>query len=144
MESILNLIDWVEVGNSFYNLKHSFYLNGGYTNSGTHMSLLNKNGTPIKAVIATHPFHTTYFESFYKSYPSFAFYGTPHHIAKIHSILWAGDISCEDIRCKYEPHMFMRIPDGTEFKNAKKINNFSSVFLFHPESKTIHDDYTLL
>jgi hypothetical protein len=105
---------------------------------------LTNNGTLIEAVIATHPFHTTYFESFYKFYPLLKYYGTPRHIAKMPSIPWAGDISCEDIRCKYEPYIFMRIPDGTEFKNPKENNHFSSVFVFHPESKTIHDDDTLM
>jgi hypothetical protein len=38
----------------------------------------------------------------------------------------------------------MRIPDGTEFTNPNDNNRFSSVFVFHKQSKTIHDDDTLM
>ena len=38
----------------------------------------------------------------------------------------------------------MRIPDGAEFDQAADDNHFSSVFVLHVESKTIHDDDTLM
>ena len=38
----------------------------------------------------------------------------------------------------------MRIPDGAEFDNPAANNHFSSVFVFHKESRTIHDDDTLM
>lgn len=167
----MRLIHWVEVGKGFYNLKHSFYENGGFINIGTHMSLLHlessgkflvldtcclstaakiefdyltNNGILIEAILATHPFHTTYFESFYRLYPSQKYYGTPRHIKIIPSIPWAGDISSEEIQKKYEPCVFMKIPNGAEFVNPDENNRFSSVFVFHAESKTIHDDDTLM
>ena len=37
----------------------------------------------------------------------------------------------------------MRIPDGAEFVNPAENNHFSSVFVFHRDSQTIHDDDTL-
>lgn len=38
----------------------------------------------------------------------------------------------------------MRIPDGAEFIDPTENDHFSSVFVFHKESKTIHDDDTLM
>lgn len=38
----------------------------------------------------------------------------------------------------------MRIPNGTEFANPAENNHFSSLFVFHKRSKTIHDDDTLM
>lgn len=38
----------------------------------------------------------------------------------------------------------MRIPEGSEFKNPEEHNRFSSVFVFHKQSKTIHDDDTIM
>jgi hypothetical protein len=38
----------------------------------------------------------------------------------------------------------MRIPEGAEFDGAADNNHFSSVFVLHVESKTIHDDDTLM
>ena len=38
----------------------------------------------------------------------------------------------------------MRIPDGAEFDQAVDGNHFSSVFVLHVESKTIHDDDTIM
>lgn len=38
----------------------------------------------------------------------------------------------------------MRIPEGAEFKNPDNSNHFSSVFILHKESRTIHDDDTLM
>ena len=38
----------------------------------------------------------------------------------------------------------MRIPDGAEFAEPDENVHFSSVFVFHKDSKTIHDDDTLM
>jgi hypothetical protein len=38
----------------------------------------------------------------------------------------------------------MRIPEGAEFKHPEENNRFSSVFVFHKQSKTIHDDDTIM
>lgn len=38
----------------------------------------------------------------------------------------------------------MRIPDGAEFNNPAENNRFSSVFVFHKKSRTLHNDNTLM
>lgn len=120
----MELKHFVEVGTGFYNLKTPFVMYG-FIDIGTQMSLLRlkstgkflvidtcgmhpaakaefdhltSNGTLIDAVIATHPFHTIYFEAFHALYPLLKYYGTPRHIRTIPSIKWAGDVSTEAVR----------------------------------------------
>lgn len=179
--------------------------------SRKEFDFLTNNGLLIDAVVATHPFHTTYFESFYKIYPSLKYYGTPRHISKLTTISWTGDISNEEILQLWEPEVFMalmfmldyiviynsctsnfcvyplpsiftslclnflhlhflwihfiefkldfylitassfyfpqvsmRIPEGTEFKHPEENNRFSSVFVLHKQSKTIHNNDTIM
>ena len=38
----------------------------------------------------------------------------------------------------------MRIPAGAEFNNPAESNHFSNVFVFHRESRTVHNDDTIL
>ena len=124
-----------EVGCGFYNLKTRFYCReviGGLMDIGTHMSLLRlessgnflvvdvcfldttakkefdsltDNGRLIVGVVASHPFHTTYFESFYRMYPDLKYFGTPRHIRNIPSIPWVGDISHKETRDLWEPEV---------------------------------------
>jgi hypothetical protein len=139
----MELKHFVEVGNGFYNLKTPFVLYG-VIDIGTQMSLLRlkstgtflvidtcamspaakeefdhltSNGTLIDAVIATHPFHTIYFETFYAMYPTLKYYGTPRHIKTIPSITWAGDVSTEAVRSLWEPEVNRR-----QFQGSKRIS----------------------
>mmetsp|Transcript_6163 Transcript_6163/g.10628 ORF Transcript_6163/g.10628 Transcript_6163/m.10628 type:complete len:282 (+) Transcript_6163:193-1038(+) len=163
---------WVEVGPGFWNLRAHFKILGGLLDLGTHMSLaklssgnflvidtvnltpegkaeldkLTDNGRLIEAVVATHPFHTLAFPSFYKAYPAPKYYGTPRHLRNIKEIPWAGDVNVATVRSQWEPDVYMRIPAGAEFVAPvpEKSNHFSNVFVFHKPSKTIHNDDTVL
>ena len=133
-DPISKLNRFVEIGVGFYNLKTPFYCKevlGGLIDIGTHMSLLKLesgrfividtcpldpcakkeldsltiNGTLIDGVVATHPFHTTYFEPFHTLYPNLKYYGTPRHIRNIDGIEWAGDVSKEAVRVLWEPEV---------------------------------------
>ena len=137
-DRITNLVRFVEIGVGFYNLKTPFYCKevlGGLIDIGTHMSLLKLesgrfividtcpldppakkeldlltvNGTLIDGVVATHPFHTTYFEPFHILYPNLKYYGTPRHIRNINTIDWAGDVSNEVVRALWEPEVTLHI-----------------------------------
>jgi len=111
----------------------------------TEIDALTNNGENIEAVIATHPFHTMYFEPFHKLYPNAKYYGTPRHLRRFPSIPWAGDVSNESVLRMYESEgIYLRIPAGAEFKNPSEDNHFSSLFVFHKHSKTIHVDDTLM
>lgn len=162
-------LEWIEIGRNFWNLRGSFTFALGLVDIGTHCSLiklntgkfllidtiafsdralrelneLTSNGTLIEAVIATHPFHTVYFPHFFKLYPNLTYYGTPRHIKRGGGVNWAGNIM--DHMSDWEPQgVFMRIPDGADFVEPEESNHFSSVHVFHSESRTIHVDDTIL
>jgi hypothetical protein len=54
----------------------------------TELDQLTNNGDLIEGVIATHPFHTLHFKTFYEWYPTVKFYGTPRHLRKLPEIPW--------------------------------------------------------
>jgi len=162
----------VEIGPGFWNYRCSFKIILGLVDLGSHMSIirlssgkfllidaiplndklkaeidgLTNNGSNIEAVVATHPFHTLSFPTFYKAYPNVPFYGTPRHLRKIPEIKWSGDLNDCKVRNKWQPEVFMQIPDGAEFAvpMPEARNHFSSVFVFHPESRSIHVDDTIM
>jgi hypothetical protein len=160
----------VLIGPGFWNVRAHFIIDG--IDIGTQMSLiqlksgnflivdtvdldpdllsdvntLTKNGSLIEAVIATHPFHTTYFPSFYKQFPKPPYYGTPRHLRIEPQIPWAGSMwDCAN-RQKWLPEVHMRIPRGSEFvaPEPESDNHFSGIHVFHPASKTIHVDDTIM
>jgi len=152
----------------FYNVRASFKLFSGILDIGTHMSLirlksgkflvidtvpldfdlhreidlLTESGTLIEAIVATHPFHTLAFPEFYAAYPNVPFYGTPRHLREQKKIPWKGDVNDIETRCKWEPEVQMRIPDGAEFVAPvpESFNHFSCVWVYCPEARTIHVD----
>jgi len=103
---------------------------------------LTKNGTLMVAVVATHPFHTTYFPAFYALYPKVPYYGTPRHLKIQPQIPWAGSTYECNIRQMWLPEIHMRIPRGANFITDG--SHFSGIHLFHTASKTFHIDDTLI
>jgi hypothetical protein len=158
------------IGPGFWNVRSSFIIDG--IDIGTHMSLiqlnsgnflvvdtvaldptllndinmLTKNGSLIEAVIATHPFHTTYFPTFYAQFPKPPYYGTPRHLRIEPQIPWAGSVWDCAIRQKWLPEVHMRIPRGSEYvaPEPESSNHFSGMHVFHTASKTIHVDDTIM
>ncbi|CAM2699015.1 unnamed protein product [Rotaria socialis] len=107
---------------------------------------LTNNGEKIEAVIGTHPFHTLSFPAFYQTYPKANYYGTPRHLRRITEIPWKGSLDDSNVRKKWEPDVEMRIPAGAEFINPQpeSTNHFISVFVYHPASRTLHVDDTIM
>jgi len=160
------------VGNGFYSIRAHFKVMAGILDIGTHMSILKlsnqkflvvdavsltpqmkqeideltNKGTDIEAVIATHPFHTLAFRSFYKEYPNAPYYGTPRHLKTIPEIPWVGSIYDCDVRNKWNPDVEMRIPAGSEFiaPQPESSNHFNCAFVFHRASGTLHVDDTIM
>ena len=157
--------------NGFYNIRSSFKVVGGLVDIGTHMSLiklesgkflvvdtveltpsvkcsidsLTNNGELIDSVIGTHPFHTIYFSPFYKVYPNAKYYGTPRHLRNNKTIPWVSNIDNPEVMKQWESNgVYLRIPAGSEFVNPDENNHFSSVFVFHAPSKSIHVDDTIM
>jgi len=161
----------LEVGTRFWNIRGHFKIAHGLVDIGTHMSIigirngrylivdtiplddslkqqidqLTDYGNKIEAVLATHPFHTLSFPGFYRAYPNVPYYGTPRHLRIQPEIKWAGDLNDCQTRSLWSPEIEMRIPDGAEFVAPvpEKTNHFSSVFVFHSDSRVIHVDDTI-
>jgi len=159
------------IGNNFWNVRSRFVKFKGLVDIGTHMSIiklangnyllfstvpltddlkqeidaLTDNGKKIEAFVAKHPFHPLAFPGFYQAYPNVPFYGTPRHIRVQKDIKWTGDVNDVGIQKKWEPEVFMRIPAGAEFVAPvpESYNHFNCMWVFHPESKTIHVDDTI-
>jgi len=157
-----------EVAPGFFNIRASF--KKFVLDIGTHMSIirlesgkflvvdtvplddklkgeidtLTDNGKLMEAVIATHPFHTLAFPAFYEAYPNVPYFGTPRHLRNQQNIPWEGSIK-ENLE-KWSPEIQLRIPEGSEFDNPlpESNNHFSAVWVFHPASKTMHVDDTIM
>ena len=161
------------LNNGFYNLQTAFYP-VRLINIGTHMSLcrlkngnflvidtapldavakddvdrITNKGQLIEAVIATHPYHTIFFEPFHKLYPSsnIKWYGTSRHLSEIKNVPWeTNEVDIfkpnSPILNKWESEgVYMSIPEGAEFINP---GHFSCVFVFHRPSRTLHVDDTI-
>jgi len=160
------------IGTNFWNVRASFPILKGLVDIGTQMSViklsngkyllidtvplvadlkheidaLTEGGTKIEAIVATHPFHTLAFPSFYHGYPNAPFYGTPRHIRRQKDIPWVGAVNDPEVTKKWESEgVFMRIPAGGEFAAPvpEEYNHWSTVWVFHKESRTIHIDDTI-
>ncbi|KAI9322947.1 hypothetical protein DFJ73DRAFT_875419 [Zopfochytrium polystomum] len=104
---------------------------------------LTNNGDLIEAVIGSHPYHTLYFKSFLEKYPDKECWGTKRHLRVCDGIKWAGDITT--VLTKWNPDVHLRVPVGTDFDDPTPDNNhFAGLFVFHPSSKTLHVDDTLM
>ncbi|KAI8831845.1 hypothetical protein BC829DRAFT_409293 [Chytridium lagenaria] len=161
-----------EVTPGFFNIRAPFKYMFGLMDIGTQMSLLRLAngrflvvdtveltrelkeelddltdcGRLMEGVLGTHPYHTLYFPAFYRVYPDVRYFGTPRHVRVFPEIPWEGDLSDERVRRYWEPEIEMRIPAGSEFVNPlpERSNHFSSVFVFHKKSRTIHVDDTIM
>jgi len=110
---------------------------------------LTDGGKLLVAVLNTHSYHSVGIDSFHEAYPateSRRWYGCPRHLRVKPDIQWAGDLENEDARKAFEPEIAMAIPDGSEFNDPQPpdTNHFSSVFVLHRASKTVHDDDTIM
>jgi hypothetical protein len=160
----------LSTGPKFWNIRSSLLYGFGLVDIGTHMSIiqlnsgrflvldtiplspstkadidtLTNNGSLIEAVVATHPYHSLYFESFYQMYPSPKYYGTARHLRNITGVKWTGDITRDDnMKLWIDDGVEMRIPAGADFNNPVEDNHFAGIFVYHRPSRTIHLDDTL-
>ena len=161
-----------QIGPEFWNIRAHFKILGKLVDIETQMSIvqlrngkfliidtvemndrlrqqldqLTNNGDNIEAVLATHPFHTLAFPAFYQLYPKAAYYGTPRHLRRLTEIPWVGSLDDCHLRKKWEPDVYMRIPAGAEFINPQpeSTNHFISVFVYHPASRSLHVDDTIM
>jgi len=110
------------------------------------LNKITENGTKIDAFLAVHPFHTEHIKEFHELYPKFDnYYGCPRHKRLNPTINWKGYLNDESIQRKWEPEISLAIPAGSDFIDPKpeETNHFSSVLVYHKDSRTIHVDDTI-
>ena len=69
--------------------------------------------------------------------------GGGRHLRRLPDIPWAGDVSDPAVqRLWTDEGIEMRLPPGTEFNDPQPplSNHFSNVFVYHAESKAVHND----
>lgn len=116
---------------------------------------LTANGDKLVASLHTHPFHTMAIPAFHAAYPATEkrrYIGCPRHLRKITKdaagaeIKWSASFEDPAVLDSFSPDLEMRIPEGAEFVDPQppSKNHFSNVFVFHPMSKTLTQDDTVL
>jgi len=161
----------IEIGKGFWNIRGTFKILGLYDiqtqmsvlqlNSGnfvvvdcvqlteeikTELNQLTENGTKVDAFLAVHPFHTEHIKEFCQLYPTFQnYYGCPRHQRQNPAVNWKGLLNDPAVQQKWEPEISLSIPAGSNFIDPKpeSTNHFSSVLVYHKNSRTIHVDDTI-
>lgn len=103
---------------------------------------LTNRGRWIEGAVFTHPYHTGGIAGFHRAYPDVPLFGAPRHLAMFPDLPWAGVLTDEAVRSRWEPDLSMRIPAGTEFVRPvpEASNHLSTCLVFHRESRTMHAD----
>lgn len=160
----------IRVDRNFWNIRGSFKV-GGVIDVGTQSSLvkcksgsfvlldscdlgdeareqigrLTDGGKLIRAIINLHPFHTVSVPAVHRLYPRAALYGTSRHHDRFPDLPWE-PVRSEDgeMQALFGEDLEFSVPRGVDFISANENIHFSSVLAFHPGSKTIHVDDTLM
>jgi len=160
----------LQVSEDFWNIRGSYKI-GGVIDVGTQASLvrlasgkfvfldsyslnsatmrkvgeLTRGGKDIKAILNVHPFHTVHVRKMHALYPDAKLYGTARHLARFPDLPWAGK-NTEDhaLHERFAADFEFSVPRGVDFISDDQNVHFSSVLVWHPASKTIHSDDTLM
>jgi len=160
----------LQISDDFWNIRGSFKI-AGIIDIGTQASLvrlkngkfvfldsyaldqglideinqLTRNGKDIVAVLNLHPFHTRHVEWMHQQYPGARHYGTARHLSRFPDLAWQpGLIEDEATQAAFAADFEFSVPRGVDFISDDENVHFSSVLAYHPESRTIHVDDTLM
>ncbi|MCA9700869.1 MAG: hypothetical protein KC431_25305 [Myxococcales bacterium] len=160
----------VEISDDFWNVRGTFKL-AGLIDIGTQCSLVRlrsgsfvildsylpsepilqrilqrtEGGKAVSAILNLHPFHTVHVEPMAKRFPKAKLYGTRRHVARAPQLKWE-PIHTEDpeLAPLFADDLEFSVPPGVDFIPSDEKLHFSSVLAFHPASRTLHVDDTLL
>lgn len=106
---------------------------------------ITDGGADLEAIINLHPFHTVHVEAAHRQYPNARLYGTQRHHDRFPDLPWA-DALTESAECAalFAEDLEFSIPAGVDFISDNDKLHFASVLAYHPASKTIHSDDTLM
>lgn len=160
----------LRIANDFWNIRGSFKI-AGLIDIGTQASLIRRkngkfifldsytlggevkqeideltnDGQDLEAVLNLHPFHTVHVAKMQEHYPDAKHYGTARHLAKFPELNWQ-KLRTEDpkLHTRFAKDLEFSVPRGVDFISDDENLHFSSVLAYHPASKTIHVDDTLM
>jgi hypothetical protein len=119
-----------------------------YTLSGSTLRKIDKltnNGKDVSAVLNLHPFHTIHVEWMFEKYPDARHYGTARHLAKFPDLNWQATCTEDaETQALFADDFEFSVPLGVDFISDDENVHFSSVLVYHPASRTIHVDDTLM
>lgn len=126
----------------------NFVFLDAYTLSPEHKKLadeLTHDGERLEAILNLHPFHTLHVKAMHEMYPDATLYGTQRHLDRFPDLPWA-EVRTEDaeLHKHYAEDFEFTVPAGVDFIPKNENLHFSSVLAYHPASKTIHSDDTLM
>ena len=160
----------IKLSDNFWNIRGSFRIAGvidigtqaslvklasgkfvfldSYTLSGSvrrEVDQLTNNGKDVEAVLNLHPFHTVHVEWMQEYYPDASHFGTARHLSKFPDLSWQPTRTEDpETQAIFAADLEFSVPRGVEFISDDENVHFSSVLVFHPESKSIHVDDTLM
>lgn len=160
----------IPIGDSFWNLRGSFRI-FGLLNIGTHVSLvrlrsggfvfldsytldedtrrwvmdLTDQGARVEAIINLHPFHTVHCTRMHQDFPAAKLYGSRRHVARAPDLPWQA-LHSDDaaLHALFADDLQFSVPRGVDFISRDEKVHFSSVLAYHPASRSLHSDDTLM
>lgn len=160
----------IQLSENFWNIRGSFKIAGlidigtqaslvrlksgkfvfldSYTLSGKTLKEVNqltRDGKDVVAVLNLHPFHTIHVAWMHEHYPKAKHYGTARHLEKFPDLSWQPTCTEDsETQTLFAKDFEFSVPTGVDFISDDENVHFSSVLVFHSESKTIHVDDTLM
>lgn len=160
----------IPTGDGFWNLRGSFRI-FGLLDIGTHVSLvrlrsggfvfldsytldddtrrwvmdLTGQGARVEAIINLHPFHTVHCARMHRDFPAAKLYGSSRHVARAPDLPWQSLHSDDTaLHALFADDLQFSIPRGVDFISRDEKVHFSSVLAYHPASRSLHSDDTLM
>lgn len=132
----------VRLGSGKFVFLDSYTLSGGVKQE---IDELTNDGDDVVAVLNLHPFHTVHVTKMQEHYPAAKHYGTARHLEKFPDLNWQ-KLCTEDprVHAKFSQDLEFSIPRGVDFISDDENLHFSSILAYHPTSKSIHVDDTLM
>lgn len=160
----------IKITDEFWNIRGSFRIMG-FLDIGTQASLVRQangkylfldsytlvgsvkrqvlaatnDGADIEAILNLHPFHTVHCARMHRDFPNAKLYGTARHLDKFPDLPWESELTEKiALHDRYSDILDFTVPRGVDFISKNESVHFSSVLAYHPASKTIHSDDTLM
>ena len=158
-----------QIADDFWNVRGSFRI-FGVVDIGTQTSLVRKadgrfllldsyplrgdvlaevesltdGGSTIDAVLNLHPFHTVHVESTHERFPHADLYGTARHASRAPDLPWQSTRTEDPALGELFPDLEFSVPAGVHLIPDNEHHHFASVLAFHPSSRVLHVDDTLM